>query len=222
VPTLLINRTIALPIAAIRKGLREQFSQFNWLVGEEDTGAPDQLVGLDRPQTIMGRGREGIILISVEQRHSSHEPANGHAPPRHASHLAIGRPSTEDDDLARLVILIIGAAIAGSQDEDARLQLEPGGNWLDKGDMRALLGRVTDDPGLSQRGLLGTAEDFGADQAEPAPGPPVAAPAADEAAGLPPAEAGTGLASFSILLDGDVSIEPPPVRRAGGFGRKGL
>jgi hypothetical protein len=216
VPILLLNRPIAFPVAAIRKALTEQLPEIAWRVGEEDFGAGNEPIPLDRPQTIIGRIDGAVILISVEQRHSAYEPANGHSPPEHRAHVAMSRPSTEDGDLARLIVLTIGASLAVSQDDSAHLQFEHGGHWYASVDVRALLRSAADDPGLAQRGLIGTPER--SDDAEPdqKAAPPAEAPAVTECVEAPPAETEAKLDRFSILL------EPPQLRRPGGFGRKGL
>jgi hypothetical protein len=230
VPTLLLNRPIAFPIAAIRKALIAHLPDFAWRVGEEDVGALDQSVPLERPQTILGRTREAMVLIGVEQVHSTFEPANGHVPPQHRIHVSISRPSTEDDAMARLITLLIGASLGLAGDESARLQLEPGGNWYGIVDMRALLRSAADDPGLAQRGLIGTPE-HGVGEADRPVEPIVdtsSMTASFEATSMetserPAAEEAVAehrkdlrLATFFQAL------EPLPVRRAGGFGRKGL
>ncbi|MGZ8998189.1 MAG: DUF4261 domain-containing protein [Allosphingosinicella sp.] len=210
-PILLLNRPIAFPVAAIRKALSAQLPEMAWRVGEEDSGAADQSVPLDRTQTILGRAKEAMVLIAVEQRHCAYEPANGHVPPRHRLHLSISRPSTDDDEVARLITLIIGASIAAAEDDSASLQLEPGGNWHGMIDMKALLRSAEDDPGLAQRDLVGTPESFDREQADESTAPPAETlPVADSAA-TTEAETLGGLASFSILLDGDVFIDWPGI-----------
>lgn len=215
-PILLLNRPIAFPVAAIRNALKERLPQMSWCVGEQDSGAPDQSVPLDRTQTILGRAKDAMVLIAVEQRHAPYQPANGHVPPRHRFHVTISRPSTEDEDLARLIVLVVGASLAVVEDEGARLQLEPGGNYYDDVDMKALLRSAKEDPTLAQRGLVGTPESADRNEAIEIASPPVKAPNAagavsTQAAEIDEAETTGRLGSFSILLDGDVFIDWPKI-----------
>lgn|GEM_PF-3928119 len=219
-PILLLNRPIAFQIFAIRKALCAQLPENAWRVGEDDSGAPGQSISFDRTQTILGRTKDSMVLISLEQLHAPYEPANGHVPPEHRVHVTISRPSTEDDDLARLIVLTIGAALAAEQDESAGLQLEPGGNWYGAVDMRALLGSVENDPGLSQRDLIGTPEGAAGEADRPAarPADAVAGPAPVETPPSAVAKPRHDLPVPPLARD----PEQPPFRRAGGFGRKGL
>lgn len=210
-PILLLNRPIAFPIAAIRKALKERLPELAWCVGEQDTGAPDQSIPLDRTQTIMGRSKDAMVLIAVEQLHSPYQPPNGHVPPDHRFHLAISRPSTEDEDLARLIVLIVGASLAVAEDPTARLQLEPGGNYYGNVDINALLRSAEEDPGLAQRGLIGTPETAERNRTVETPVPAIDAPAATNSAATETDENRRRLGSFSILLDGDVFIDWPKV-----------
>ncbi len=227
VPTLLLNRPAAFPIAAIRKALTARLPGIAWRIGEDDNGAPDQIIPLDRPQTILGRVESGMVLVAVDQRHAPFAGPGGHAPPEHRLHVSISRPSTEDDDVARLITLIVGTSLAVSQDDSARLQIEPGGNWLDTADMRALMRLAADDPGLSQRNLVGTPDG-------PAPvAPSIEASSASPAAGASAEGTPAKLGSLAMGVEPRKDLPLPPAlrpeqadapmfRRAGGFGRKGL
>jgi hypothetical protein len=196
VPTLLLNHPIAFPVALLRAALNARLPGIAWRVGEEDFGGCGDVLPLERPQTIIGRTDQAMIMVSVELRHLPYQPANGHIPPAHMLHIAISRASTESDRAARLIALVVGTTLAAGQDESAQLQLEPGENWLDMADMRALLRSIAGDPDLLQRSLHGVPERFDSQGDVPAPAP---APGA-----LRPAEPAQG------------------ARRVGGFGRKGL
>ncbi|HEY5720747.1 MAG TPA: hypothetical protein VIT45_00340 [Allosphingosinicella sp.] len=212
-PTLLLNRPIAFPVALLSAALRGRFPTAGWRVGEEDFGARKDLVSLDRPQVIMGRAGEEMLLVSVELVDEPYRPPNGHRPPEHRLHARISRPSTDNDSVARRIALIVGSTLAADQDPGARLQLEPGGNWLDGPDMLALLNSLDDDPDLSRRSLVGLPERFDAEPAaDPSPAPAEAAPGQAE-----PASSGEEktprprLGSFTILLDGEVFIDWPKI-----------
>lgn len=209
-PILLLSRPIAFPVALLRTALSGRVPMVAWRVGDEDFGTRNDVATLDRPQTILGRTQDAMILISVELRQEEYRPANGHLPPRHAMHVAISRPSIDNDDTARLIALIIGATLAMDQDNGASLQLEPGENWLAGPDMLSLLRAADNDPGLTQRALLGTPERFDGAASVPAPAAQAAPPreAAPEPADSD-SEGKKSLATFTMLLDGDVHIDWP-------------
>lgn len=222
-PTLLLNRAIALPVGLLRQALETRIPGIGWRVGDEDMGGKLDVATLDRAQTILGRPMmgqidDGIILISVELHHAPHFPVDGHAPPSHRLHVAISRPSTDDDDAARRIALVVGATLAIEQDERARLQLEPGGSWLDTTDMRTLLRAMDSDPQLRALDVRGPAECFN--------GTPPAAPFTNDDAvvaphqdlPVPPPRADP----IPLAPPRPVSTVPHPMRRVGSFGRKGL
>jgi hypothetical protein len=211
----LLNHPIAFPVALLSAALRGRFPTVAWRVGEEDFAGRNEAVTLDRPQTIIGREGEVIVLVSVELKHEPYRPANGHRPPDHRFHIHISRPSTEKDSLARLIALIVAVTMAADQDTSARLQLEPGENWLHGRDMYALLQSSEDDPDLLRRSLLGQPETFDAAPAA-APGPaedvPAAVPATPAASqAAPEKKQRAHLGTFTILLDGDVFIDWPSI-----------
>lgn len=209
-PTLLLTRPIAFPVALLGAALRGRFPTASWRVGEEDFGARNESLSLERPQVIMGRAGEEMLLVSVELRREPYRPANGHRPPEHGLHVHISRPSTENDSVARLIALVVGATMAADQDPGARLQLEPGGNWLAGRDMLALLRSADDDPDLSQRNLAGEPERFDSPPAAEAPpvSPAEASPAATE---RPEKKQRAHLNTFTVLLDGEVFIDWPRI-----------
>ena len=209
-PTLLLSHPIAFPVALLSAALRGRFPTVAWRVGEEDFGGRNEAVTLDRPQTIMGREGEVIVLVGVELRHEPYRPANGHRPPEHRLHIHISRPSTEKDSIARLIALIVAVTMAVDQDRGARLQLEPGENWLDGRDMLALLRSAENDPDLRQRNLLGQPQTFDATPAA-VPEPLENAPAAAAPEGAREQKERAHLGTFTILLDGDVFIDWPRI-----------
>ncbi|MES2054718.1 MAG: DUF4261 domain-containing protein [Pseudomonadota bacterium] len=209
-PTLLLEHPVGFPIALIRALLLEQCPRISWRVGEEDYGGKDDVATLERPQTIIGRLPDGdLMLVSIEYRPDQpYRPANGHTPPAHHHHIAISRPSTEDDTLALKVAVIVCTTIA-QQQPGSFLQLEAGGNWLDHGDMStglALLARGVDLRPLLQCGVPETTGvvappiSRNADPPAPFPEPQVVEPEDDGQ---------VSLASMTIMLDGDVHIDWP-------------
>jgi hypothetical protein len=231
VPILLLDHPIAFPVAMLRAALRGRLPTMTWRVGEEDFGARAELATLDKPQTIIGRTADEMVLVSIELRHEPYRPANGHVPPPHRLHAMISRPSTDSDKVARLIALVVGATLAAEQDPGASLQLEAGENWLAGRDMYALLEAASDDPTALQRNLHGKPERFdgaGPEQAQaqaPAPGAPSLSPfqaaVAGSATSTPPSpgpgptpeaayvQGKKSLATFTMLLDGEVFIDWP-------------
>lgn len=190
---LLAQHPLLFPASKLARMMTEFFPAFSWRAGDEDRPGAEA-ADFDRPQMIMGRSEGNVVMFSIEHRHGTYAPANGHLPPPHAVHLVIGRPSTDDDALARAVVLVAATMLAMDGDTGAHVQLDPGEPWLDATDMRSLAKTLGNDPTLSGRGRYGRPEPYDGG---------VSAAARDDAAKA----SGNLLGNFTLLLDDDVHID---------------
>lgn len=207
-PILLLDRPIDLPIATMRKALVARVPAFAWCVGEDDNGGAYETGTFIRPQTVLGRAREEMVMTVLTLRHY---PFDGDGVPAHRLHLDISRPSIESDEVARRIVLAIASTLASEGAQNARLQLAPGGEWLDAPAVTALLAdldetarprprREDNAATLAYAARLFPDVDLGAPAA--APPPPAPTPAKPR------------LASFSFILDGDIFIDWPLIKEA--------
>ncbi|WP_310467594.1 DUF4261 domain-containing protein [Sphingomonas sp.] len=130
-----------LPIAAIREGLRRAAPGWQWRCGDDDSGSAQDVGGFDRPQTVLGRGLGGMVIMGIEL-HLAPLPLESGAPP-HRLHLKLSQPSTEDSQLAKRMAVVVCASLMVDHDPAAHCQLAPGGRWYSTEDMRAGLATCT-------------------------------------------------------------------------------
>ena len=100
-------------------------------------GGPKDRATFDRPQTIMGRNPEGMVMMSIALHHQP-LPLEAGAPP-HQLHLTLSQPSTENSELAKRLAVIACAALTVEQAEGAQVQIAPGGRWYSVADIREAL-----------------------------------------------------------------------------------
>jgi len=198
---LLLKHPIAFPATLLGKALASCFPMIGWRVGEGEDEP-----GFDRPQTIIGRCEDEMILCCIELKRAAYRPANGSTPPAHICHATISRPSTDDGALAVAIALVVGVTLAVDQDASAQLQLAPGENWLDGADMRRLMASLDEDPALTLRHHYGLPERT-ANTNEPARQPDTTPAAVAPADAPSQKKQRQQLGSFTLLLDGDVHIE---------------
>jgi hypothetical protein len=202
--TILLHRPIGFPIPILRELLRLHVPAYGWQVGENDLGGKQDTDTLERPQTIIGRSRDGApLLVSVEFKPQHFDPGDSSTPPEHRYHVLI-RPRTDDPELAlRLRMIVAAGLVSQNQDPDCRIGFGPGLAWCDDGDMRTAIILLRNDGDL---GLL-LRPDTGEPAALAAP-----IPAALPTTLAPPNEPGAKreaerLGSFTFLLDSDVHID---------------
>jgi hypothetical protein len=131
--------------------LEKQFPSLGWRCGEHDTGAP-ALMGTFAPhQLIIGRSDDTVVMIEV----MAHLGVCKGAAPRHEWHLEIGRPTTESSTLAERLIVLIASIVMIADSEHARCRLEPGGSWLNSGELVQLLRLMIEGADLSASAGMG-------------------------------------------------------------------
>lgn len=140
-PIIALTMAVPLPIAVLRDSLRRALPLWQWRCGDDDSGGAQDVAGFDRPQTILGRGPTGIVMLSIES-HDRPLPLEAGAPP-HQRYLQLSQPSTEDAQLAKRMAVVVCAALMIDQDEAAHCQIAPGGRWYSANDMRAGLAMCT-------------------------------------------------------------------------------
>lgn len=208
-PTLVLAQPIDLPVRALRETLSRAFRHRSWQIG--DSMGEDH-VTLRRPQTIVGRQPAGgdPIMICVEQYEATCRPANGSVPPPHTAWVSIAIHGAEREQ-ATLCMVAMACGLLRDR-PGAYLQMMPGANWLGTGEAPPLQRVLEGQPDITLDDLLrnhGTPERFDAaqDAAPQAPAAP-AVPSAPEEDTRPRGRDGKPLlASFSLLLDGDVFID---------------
>lgn len=190
---LLLQDPLGFPVAILRDMLTRHMRNWTWQVGENDLGRPDDTANLMRPQVIIGRPRDGgaPLMVTVE---GVPGPCTAAGAPAHRSHITISRPTVDDDDIAYRATVIVATSIA-LQSNATNTQLLPGGKWIASSDLSWAVTFLDHDQDLRQLLTLGTG---GGDTPAPAPAQPAESATDREA---PP------LASFSVLLDGDVFID---------------
>jgi hypothetical protein len=212
VPIIALTVPITMPAGAMRANLKAALPLWNWMCGDDDMGGPEDLALFHRPQTIMGRNFDDMVIMSVEDRPVLLPPEAG-APP-HKRYLHCSQPSTEDTDLAkRIAIVVCGSLVA--QDPGSHWQLECNGRWYSADELgeglRLLTSKATshlpaDEALLRQNPALSGAAPPVAplqDPDEPRPAASVPEPLSGRAQPLP-------------------NFLPSASGRAAGFGRRGL
>ena len=147
---MVLDGPVGLPAGPLAAALRQHFPNYRWQVGD---GPQDGIQPLDRPSSIMGRSREGLMLIGLD-------PVDGviddPAAPPHRCHLRISGPTVDDPKLAERLLLLVGAALA-TQGGGALL-IEGGGRWIPAAELRRYGGEDGSPAGAATR-----------DEASPAP-----------------------------------------------------
>ncbi|WP_205479753.1 hypothetical protein [Sphingomonas arenae] len=128
-PFIALDHPVVLPVARLRTDLKRALPDWSWRCGDEDTGGPKDRATLERPQTILGRGADGMVMMSIAL-HERPLPLEAGAPP-HQLHLALTPPSTENPELAKRIAVIACAALVIEQAPGAQVQIAPGGRWYD-------------------------------------------------------------------------------------------
>lgn len=209
-PMLVLEQPIDLPVRALRDALSGAFRYFSWQIGD---AMGEDHVTLRRPQTIVGRQPAGgdPIMICVEQYEETCRPANGSVPPPHRCWVKVSIHGAEGKDATQCMVAMACGLLRDRP--GAQMQLMPGTNWLSANEAPLLQRVLEGQPGITLDELLrghGTPERVGT-AADAAPAAFAAAPPA-----LPEVEQDTRpkgrdgrplLASFSLLLDGDVFID---------------
>ena len=170
------SKQVKFPIAAVRVLLTQHLPLYRWQCGEDDTGAEKQM-GAFHP-LILVSGRASSTLIFTELR-AVPARLDGPAPP-HQWHLRLGEPTIEHKAVADRITLAICAAVMFMDEEGARCQLRPGGNWLRVEELHHVFEQVFGGEDISVADGVGTpASRFaGAGAAPGAVPPPVGSPGA--------------------------------------------
>jgi hypothetical protein len=127
VPIVALTVPVILPIAPMRAALGTALPLWKWRCGDEDGGGAQDRAALDRPQTIMGQGPGGIVMMTIEGQ-SAPLPLEAGAPP-HQLHLRLSQPSIDDPEIAKRMAVVVCGALVAEQDRGAHCQISPGGKW---------------------------------------------------------------------------------------------
>ncbi|AKH44044.1 hypothetical protein FHS61_001360 [Altererythrobacter atlanticus] len=197
---LAFGKEIELPAGALRRALSAALPLYVWTCGEDDDGSADCAVPFRRSQLIMGRSAGMIVTMTLEPGWPAAAERS-----HHVFTLALHHPTTEDRDLAERMLAVTALALCQADREGSQCRFE-GGPWLDNGQVEQVAEQV-----MNGKGLPAAIAAFGPVQAavdggEPSRPEQVQTPGAK--ADAPPAAPEPARAPF--------------VRRAGGFGRKGL
>ena len=186
--------TAAFPISPLRRLLTATLPDHKWQCGEEDLGGKADIGHFHDHMLIAGRSSDTIVFTDLR----TVDAVMSGAPQPHLWHLKVGTPTTEIQLVADRVVATICCTLMSLDQPDSRCQLHPGGNWLTADDLQLLFERVFSGETLS--------------------------PAAESA----PLRAAKTMALPDIAAAREAEAEqyasPPttPLRRPGGFGRKGL
>lgn len=140
-PVIALTQPVELPVAALRTHLRKALPEWSWRCGDDDMGGPKDRATFDRPQTILGRGSDGMVMMSIAL-HDRPLPLDAAAPP-HRVHLTLTQPTTDNPELAKRIAVIACAALTMDQDQAAQAQIAPGGRWYSVEDLREALEHCT-------------------------------------------------------------------------------
>lgn len=219
------SRPVAFPTALLRNLLSQHLPLYRWQCGEEDMGGANEVGGFRPHDIITGRSADTVIFIELHSTLGHFEaPA-----PLHKWHLLVGEPTTELKTIADRITLIICSTVMVEDEREARCQLKAGGNWLGIEDLTRALKLVVGGEDIKVADGLGVPPEALAHAVEPMParpGPAVSpvsppeSPAVDEALRSTVVNVSPDIRRIVGLAD----PSPPafPVRRPGGFGRKGL
>jgi len=191
--------TTPFPLSTLRKVLTATLPDYKWQCGEEDLGGKADIGRFHEYMLIAGRSPDTIVFTDLR----TVDAVMPGAPQPHLWHLKVGTPTTEIQLVADRVVATICCTLMTLDQPDSRCQLHPGGNWLTADDLQLLFERVFSGETLS--------------------------PAAESA----PLRAAKTMALPNIVAAHEAEAEqyasgttpaPPmtPLRRPGGFGRKGL
>jgi hypothetical protein len=133
VPIVALTHPVALPIAQMRQSLAQALPTWQWRCSDDDTGGPNDRAGFERPQTIMGRSSDGIVIVTVEERQAP-LPLEAGAPP-HQLHLHVSQPSTDSAEIAKRIAVLVCASLS-EQDLGAHCQVAPDGPWYTSEEMQ--------------------------------------------------------------------------------------
>lgn len=140
-PVIALNHPVPLPVTRLRTALRTALPDWNWRCGDDDSGGPREQATFERPQTILGRGGDGMVMMSISLHHQP-LPLDFGAPP-HQVHLSLTQPTTDSPELAKRIAVVACAVLSIDQDETAQAQIAPGGRWYGVDDLRLALAHCT-------------------------------------------------------------------------------
>ena len=190
------------PTSALRERLTVNLSAYRWQCGEQDFGGKTEIGRFPKHMLISGRGFDTIVFTELR---AVDAVMPGAAPP-HQWHLNVSPPTTEIQLVADRITVTICTILMTIDQLDSRCRLHPGGDWLTAGDMELVLESVLGGEPLSPATVPASASILANEEM-----PEIREIATDVAAAheAEAAQAARGAA-------------PSPLRRVGGFGRKGL
>lgn len=138
-PNIVLDRPAPLPVLKLQNLLAQVLPSWRWRVGDEVGVAT---LSLDRPATILGMAGPDILMMAIE-RVDRPLPLEVGAPP-HQLHISLSQPSTEDEELARRLLLLTAATTLEEQPGSA--QLVDHGPWYDPDELVAAAAALVRDP----------------------------------------------------------------------------
>jgi hypothetical protein len=146
-PYILLERPVLLPVATLQTVLSQILPMWRWRVGDEVGAAT---LSLDRPSTILGMAGPDILMMAIE-RVDRPLPLEIRAPP-HQLHIILSQPSTDDQELARRLLLLTAAGILKNGPGSA--QLADHGPWYASAELGAAAAMLARDPINSRVDML--------------------------------------------------------------------
>jgi hypothetical protein len=219
------------PTAALRACLMTNLSGYKWQCGEQDFGGKTEIGRFHEHILISGRGFETLVFTELR----AIDAVMPGAVPPHLWHLNVGTPTTEIQLIADRITVIICTTLMAIDKLDSRCQLHPGGNWLTAADMETVLESVLGgeplplatvppgDKGERAAQIVDDALQSIIDEGDaPALRKIQSILANDETPETRQMLADVVAAREAEAAQGASATTPPPLRRPGGFGRKGL
>jgi hypothetical protein len=124
---IVLNHPMDFPAGRLHRALAAHLRNFRWQCGEGDMGQPGDMVAFDREQLISGRLGDEIVFLSVKW-HGGQVPGA----PERRFHISTSLPTTEDQDLAARIRIILCATLMFELEDQAHCQLVDGGTWLSR------------------------------------------------------------------------------------------